>query len=225
MKLSTRIVVCVAVCATFGIGVTAYATTAPKINLSEKVVVNESVIITETIAAVNENDCTRNNTLITDQLISGDTDEQALGSQAIEVEVVECDILPSVELRSSYSRENIPMDGDEICGDYFVHTYSNGEQACVPFNQDAERNYFNVPTSPIDVDALRELGSDTPLNDEVCYSVVEFLDGTKRYFKLGEAPLAFTDPLRYGILYYVEGGFGESYSTVLPSGMAVNEWR
>lgn len=129
------------------------------------------------------------------------------------------------EVKAAGSRWNVPSEGDEIRKDYFVHTYSNGEQACVPFDSETERHYFNIPTLPIDVEALKKLGSDTPLTDEICYEVVEFLDGTKRYFKLGEAPLAFTDPLRYGIYTYIEGGSGEFYSEVLPDGMTIEGWR
>lgn len=147
------------------------------------------------------------------------------GNPTVEAKVGNSDDIPTVEPKSAGSCLNIPADGDEICGEYFVHTYSNGERARIPFNPETERNYFNVPTLPIDVDSLKKLGSDTPLSDEICYSVVEFLDGTKRYFKLGEAPLAFTDPLRYGINYYVEGGSGEYYTEVLPDGMTISGWR
>lgn len=132
---------------------------------------------------------------------------------------------PPVETEADRLRWNVPSEGDEIHDKYFVHTYSNGQKACVPFDSEIERNYSNIPTRPIDVAALKKLGADEPLTDEICYEVVEFLDGTKRYFKLGEAPLAFTDPLRYGIYCYVEGGSGEYYTEVLPDGMTISGWR
>ncbi len=132
---------------------------------------------------------------------------------------------PPVETEADGFRWNVPSKGDDIHDEYFVHTYSNGQHACIPFDAKIERNYSNIPTRPIDAAALKNLGEDETLTDEICYEVVEFLDGTKRYFKLGEAPFAFTDPLRYGIYTYIEGGSGEYYSEVLPNGMILSGWR
>ncbi len=132
---------------------------------------------------------------------------------------------PPVETEADGFRWNVPSEGDEIHDEYFVHTYSNEQQACIPFDAEIKRNYSNIPTRPIDAAALKNLGKDETLTDEICYEVVEFLDGTKRYFKLGEAPFAFTDPLRYGIYTYIEGGSGEYYSEVLPNGMILSGWR
>ncbi len=213
MNILKRIAVCAAICTVLGIGRTAYASwTSHDVILSGVDTVSKSVVTTDEGVLASEkatyvNDISLKTNSVVESTISVDEDA------------------PPVETEANCFRWNIPSEGDEIHDEYFIHTYSNGQKACIPFDSEIERNYTNIPTRPIDVNALKELGSNEPLTSEISYEVVEFLDGTKRYFKLGEAPLAFTDPLRYGICTYIEGGSGEYYSEVLPNGMTVCGWR
>lgn len=213
MNVFKRIAVCAAICTVLGIGGKAYASwTTPKIILSGTDTVSKNVVMTDECARISEKSACSNNISLKTNLV-------------VESTITVDEVAPLVETEANCFRWNMPSEGDEIHDEYFVHTYSNGQKACIPFDSEIERNYSNIPTRPIDVNALKELGSNEPLTNEISYEVVEFLDGTKRYFKLGKAPLAFTDPLRYGIYTYIEGGSGEYYSEVLPNGMTVCGWK
>ena len=213
MIFSKKIIACAVVCAILGAGGTAYASRSiPEITRFDLATVNESA------GETYDGDQTGDGSALSN-------DVSPTTKSAVESTFTTNKETPEVEVQSINSRWNLPSEGDEIFDDYFVHTYSDGTKAHIPFDSEIERNYSNIPTRPIDVNALKVLGSNEPLTSEISYEVVEFLDGTKRYFKLGEALLAFTDPLRYGIYTYIEGGSGEYYSEVLPNGMTVCGWR
>ena len=212
MSISKKIIACAVVCVTLGVGGTAYATSSATNNARfTPATVDESVMADVEDAQTDDVFTENNATLSTiqsaatvDESVMAD-DEDAQTNNVFTEDVATLSTTQSamesiftanedtqkVEAETCSSRFNIPSENDEICGEYFVHTYSNGQQARIPFDSEIERNYTNIPTRPIDVNALKELGSNEPLTSEISYEVVEFLDGTKRYFKLGEAPLAF----------------------------------
>lgn len=197
MNISKKIIAITAVCAALGVGITAYASqpSAEKITdlpAESTVSVEESTPIEEETAPVEEETASAEEE-------ASEADE---GSTPAEEETV---IM------------NEPSEGDEIKNDkYFVHTYSNGKRALIPFITDTN----------FDVEAFKKLGSDTPYKDEICYIVYETLDGTRRYFRLGESPdeILGIDMLKYGICSYIEGGIGEYYEEAVEGGFICG-WR
>lgn len=132
---------------------------------------------------------------------------------------VEEESTPAEEENGIALYQNVPSENDEIINEkYFRHTFSDGIAACIPF----------IRGTLLDVEELKKLGSDTPYKNEICYIVIEFLDGTKRYFLLGDSPkeLRNVDLVEYGICTYIEGGTGKYYEGVPDeNGISIGEWR
>lgn len=222
MNVSKKIIAIAAVCATLGVGVTAYASNPASEN---------SIIPQPTDSAAENSGVIEDITDSADSTNSADNTESA---------PVEDETAPAKEENSPVEEKaaymNVPSEGDEIENDkYFIHTYSNGDKALIPFNpadgeeccfvSDGNNELTPVPNVPIDVEAIKKLGSDTPYKDEICYEVVEFLDGTKRYFKLGEdRGLSNCYPQYYGIHSYTEAGTGVPYYEEISCGY-IQGWK
>lgn len=193
MKTSKILIVGSVICAVLGVSGVAYAVQPVKTDVPD-------TVRTESVSVV----------------------ENALESEITSREggevLTEEESVPETEENVPDPYVNIMSEGDFVLNENeFLHTFSNGEQACIKFRHGAA----------LDVESLKKLGSDTPFKDEICYSVIEFLDGTKRYFRMGEDPdeIMGVNTLEYGIHLYVEGGSGEYYSETLSDGMTISGWR
>lgn len=198
MNISKTFLACAAVCATLGIPVTAYSI---QLSETEDIILQTSDQTEEDFAAVN-------NSIQDVETVSVENDESLAEKYT---DLVEEEIVVEPNL-------NVPSENDEIVNDiYFLHTFSDGTVARIPFKRGTD----------VDVDVLKRLGSDTPFKNEICYEVVEFLDGTKRYFK-EELPEEFPkmkNDLEYGFITYFEGGTGEYYEEAPGKDGIIGGWR
>lgn len=216
MNISKKIIAVTAVCAALGAGITAYAS-QPSAEIAEDpsaestVSVEEAALTEEETASINEIPSAE------DEAVTADEESAPAEEETVLM--------------------NEPSEGDEIMNEkYFIHKYSNGDRVLTPFDPthgidgvysiNENRELQKVPNPPIDVEAIKKLGSDTPFKDELCYEVIEFLDGTKRYFKLTEERdfLYNCSPQCYGIHSYIEGGTGVPYYEEVDGGF-IQGWR
>ncbi|MGN0679884.1 MAG: hypothetical protein ACI4JS_09500 [Oscillospiraceae bacterium] len=209
MNISKKFIASVAGCAVLGVSVTAYAVQTVTDEIPEA-----TSSVSEIFQPADKNDAGTTESIVFNVESTYDITVSASPIESTENGAVEAG------KNSTKEKYNAPSDGDEIVDEkYFYHTFSNGTQARIPF----------IQGTGLDVETLKTLGSDTPFSDEEWYHVLEFIDGTKRYFKIGDTPreLYNHEQLQYGVIFYSEKGtctYEKYYEDIIPEG-TISGWR
>lgn len=126
-------------------------------------------------------------------------------SRGKSVEPIVPNVADNAITAEKYGNSECNIDG------HFTHIYSNGI-SCVISNNVKDDNEFKL------------LGSESPFKDESTYWVLEFLDGTKRYFREYPKEIFGINEEDYGIYSYIESGTGEFYREAVDGGV-IEGWR